>query len=176
LDSDDAGADHWAHHFQRQDFDRAVVHAGPAQACTCEHHGVEPVLGVEASDAGVDVAADPVDVQIWALAQDLCLAAYGRGADAGAGRPQHLGSLEGLRQVHRGPGRDREAAYRGSSSGLKLWHVFGTATRRHPLTAEHNRTHNEQRPTSFMQVGRCFASLREWAGAGSNRRPSAFQE
>jgi hypothetical protein len=53
-------------------------------------------------------------------------------------------------------GTTPQAPHRGSFSGLKLWHVFGTATRRHPVTAEHNRTRTKQRPTSFMQVGRCF--------------------
>jgi hypothetical protein len=89
------------------------------------------------------------------------------------GRPQRLGPAEGLRRVHRGSGRDRQAPHWGSSPGLKLRHVFGTATRRHPLTAEHNRTHSEQRPTSFMQVGRCFS--RSWAVGRGGVEPPTFR-
>jgi hypothetical protein len=55
-----------------------------------------------------------------------------------------------------GTGRNPQAPHRGSSPGLKLRHVFGTATRRHPLTVEHRRTQREQRPTLSTQVGRCF--------------------
>src|SRR6202007_2858969 len=66
-----------------------------------EHHRIEAAFGIEASDAGVDVATNPVNLQVRPLAQDLCLATYGRGADArarrklvetavrGTGREQH---------------------------------------------------------------------------------------
>ena len=69
-------------------------------------------------------------------------------------------------------GRGRHNLTRAAVSALG--HAFGTVTRRQPLTAGHSRTQSKQRPSSLMQVRRCV-SLGWWAGAGSNRRPSAFQ-
>jgi hypothetical protein len=58
---------------------------------------------------------------------------------------------------------------------LQLGHVFGTAIRRQPSTAGHSRTQRKSARPRSCRSDAVLTDLERWAGAGSNRRPSAFQ-